>query len=212
MLRKVESIAPFDAKEIAIDSTFVAIVSAHNLRARLTLANAQSRLAAIAAVGADRAHMIHLPRPRLVAIRSRGERADWADIDAHAALFAVEVIVLIRGDDRTDAAILHAERPNVHAFAANAHAAVTKNAARAIEINHRRPLLLFLVVLRLHEFRFGGAIGERHVLQFAFAAGIAHRAIQGMVPKQQLDHRLARLPNFITPGRGDHALATHGGR
>ena len=65
------------------------------------------------------------------------------------------------------------------------------------------------MVLGLDELRFGGAVGERHVLQFAFAAGIAHRAIQRMVAEQQLDHRLARLAHFIAVGGDDHALGDH---
>ena len=50
---------------------------------------------------------------------------------------------------------------------------------------------------------------RRHILQFAFTAGIAHRAIQRMVAEQQLDHRLARLTHLIAVGRDDHALG-HG--
>jgi hypothetical protein len=34
----------------------------------------------------------------------------------------------------------------------------------------------------VHELRFGGAVGEGHVLQFALAARIAHRTIQRMIP------------------------------
>src|SRR5258707_1211742 len=131
-------------------------------------------------MGTDRAHVVHLPRTRLVTISARGERADRADVDAHPALFAVEMIFLVRRDDRTDAAILHSKRPDIHAFTADTHAAVTQDAARTVEIHHRRPLLFFLVVFGLHEFRFGGAVGERHVLQFAFTASVAHRAIQRM--------------------------------
>ena len=172
-------------------------------------AHAQSGLASIAAMRADGAHVLHLPRPRLVAIRARGERADRADVDAHAALFALQMIFFIRSNDRTHAAVLHAERPHVHALAAYAHAAIAKNAARPVEEHHRRPLLLFLVVLRLHELRFGGAVGERHVLQFALAARIAHRTIQRMVAQQQFQHRLARLLDLVAVGGDDHALADH---
>ena len=121
------------------------------------------------------------------------------------------MVAFIRRDDRTDGAVLYAERPNVHAFAADAHAAITKDAARTIEIYDWRPLLFFFVVLGLHEFRFGGAVGERHVLKFAFAAGVAHRTIQRMVTKQQLDHRLARLTHLIAVRRDDHAFGDYRG-
>src|ERR1700694_2456399 len=163
-MRKVKSVASLDAQEIAVDPTLVTVVTADDLRAGFAPAHAQRGLASIPAVGADRAHVVHLPRTRLVAIGARGERADRTDVDAHTALFAVEMVVLIgrtdiRSNDGTDAAILHAESPNVHAFAADAHAAVAQDAARAVEIHHWRPLLFFLVVLGLHEFRLGGARG-----------------------------------------------------
>src|ERR1017187_4515929 len=103
--------------------------------------------------------MIHFPRTRLVAVSAGGERSDRAEVDAHPALFAVETVALVGRDDRIDAAVLHAQRPNVHAFAAHAHAAIAQDAARAVEIGHRRPLLFFPVVLDLDEFRFGGAVG-----------------------------------------------------
>src|SRR6266853_5376935 len=200
MVREIEGISPLHAKEITVDAALIAIISAYNLRARLAGPHSQSGFTAIAAVSADRAHVIHLPRPGLITISPRGERAHRTDVDAHAALFAVQMIFLIGRNDRTDAAILHAQRPNVHALAADAHAAVAQNAARAIEINYWRPLLLFLVVFRFHELRFGGAVRECHVLQFAFAARIADRAIERMVPQQQLDHGLARLSHVIAVG------------
>src|SRR3954470_23497849 len=104
---------------------------------------------------AGSADMVHLPRAGLISIRAGGECADGADVDAHAALFALEMVFLIRSDDGVSAAVLDAERPDVHAFAANAYAAVTKDAARAIEIDDRRPLLLIFVQLGFHEPRLG---------------------------------------------------------
>ena len=162
-------------------------------------------------MGADGADVVHLPWPRLVAVGAGSERTDRTNVDAHPALFAIKVVVLIGSDDRTDAAILHAQRPDVHAFAAHANAAITKDAARAIKVDHGRPLLLLFVVLRLHEFRFGGAVGERHVLQFALAARVADGAIERMVSEQQLDHCLASLAHFVAIGRDNHSFGDDGG-
>src|ERR1035437_6594000 len=164
VMRKVESVAALDAEEIVIDPALVAIVAADDFHAGVATAHAQRGLASVPAVGADRAHVVHFPRTRLVAIGAGSKRAHRANVDAHAALFALEMILLIGRDDRTDAAVLHAERPNIHAFAADAHAAVAQNAARTVEVHHRRPLLFFLVVLGLREFGLGGAVGKRHVL------------------------------------------------
>ncbi len=116
------------------------------------------------------------------------------------------MILLIWGDNRTDGAILYAERPDIHPLAADAHAAIAQNAAWPIEIDNRGPLLFVAVILGLGEFRLGSTVGERHVLQFAFAARVADRAIQRMVAKQQFDHGLARLTYLIAVGRDDHAF------
>ena len=111
----------------------------------------------------------------------------------------------------TDAAVLDAESPDVHAFAADAHAAVAENAARAVKEDDGRPLLLVFVVLGVDEFRFGGAVRERHVLQFALAAGVADRTIQRMIGEQHFEHGLARLLDLRTVGGDDHAFADHRG-
>ncbi len=44
------------------------------------------------------------------------------------------------------------------------------------------------------------AVLEGHVLQFALAARIAYRAIQRMIPQQQLNRRLPRLRNLCRLG------------
>ena len=117
------------------------------------------------------------------------------------------MVFFIRCDDRNDPAVLHAERPHVHAFSADPHAAVAKYAARAIEIHHGRPLLLVLVVLGLHEFGLGRSIRESHILQFAFAARVAYRAIERMIAEQHLEHRFASLANFLIIGGDGHGFA-----
>ncbi len=137
-LDKVKSEAALGAEKVAIDAALVAIVGAHNFGAVVRLAHAQRHLAAVGAMRANRRHVIHLPRPRLVAIAAAGKRAHGANVDAHAALLAIELTGLavarniVRHNHRADAAILHAERPHIHAFAAHADAAVTENAARAV--------------------------------------------------------------------------------
>ncbi len=92
LLDKVESEAAFGAEKIAVDAALVAIVGANNLRAVVGLAHAQRHFASVAAMRADGGDVVHLPGPRLVAIAAAGERADRANIDAHAALFAVELV------------------------------------------------------------------------------------------------------------------------
>ena len=90
-------------------------------------------------------------------------------------------------------AIHHAQRAHAHALIAHAHAAETQNAARRIEENHRRELLLRRMNFFFRVPALARAVTEHHVLQFALAALIAHRAIQRMVGQQELERILARL-------------------
>ena len=64
-------------------------------------AHAQRDLAAIPAVGANRGNVVRLPRPRLIAITPAGQRAHRANVDAHAALFAVHWSPLSAQSTRT---------------------------------------------------------------------------------------------------------------
>src|SRR5215471_12155365 len=134
--------------------------------------------------------MRHLPRPRLIAVGAGGQCAHRANINAHSTLFALQMVLAIGCDGGSDAAVLHAQRPNVHGLAADAHAAIAENAARAIEENYGRPLLLLAMLLELHVARFGGAVSEGHVLELTLTAGIAYRAIERMIAEQQLQHGL----------------------
>src|SRR6267154_189498 len=109
MIREIKCVTALDAEEISVGSTLVAIVAAHDLHPSVGASHAQRGLASIAAVRADAADVLHLPRPRLVAIRAGGERTHRADVDAHPALFALQMILFIRSDNRTHAAVLHPE-------------------------------------------------------------------------------------------------------
>ena len=93
----------------------------------------------------------------LIAVRAAGERADRADVDAHAALVAFEMVAFVGDDLGNDAAVGDAERAHAHAFIADAHAAVAENAARRIVEHHGRPLLLVDVDLLFGE----AALAER---------------------------------------------------
>src|SRR5258708_17298434 len=117
MVGEVESVATLDAQEIPVDAALVAIVAAHDLHAGIATANSQGCLASVPAVGAHRAHVVHLPRTGLVPISAAGQRAHRADIDAHAAFFAIEMIAFIGSDHRAGAAVLYAQRRHVHALA-----------------------------------------------------------------------------------------------
>src|SRR5205823_556401 len=147
---EIEGISALDTQEVTINAALIAVIAANDLHAAIRPPHSQSCLAAIGTVGAGRVHVRHFPRPSLVAICTGRERAHRTYVNAHAALFALQVVLFVRRDHRHHTAVLHAQRPHVHGLAANAYAAVTQNAARAVEVHHRRPLLLFAVVLGLH--------------------------------------------------------------
>src|SRR6185503_4951203 len=211
VIGKVKSVAALDAEEVAVDAAFVAVVAAHDFHAGVGAAHTQSGFASVGAVGAGGANVVHLPGTRLVAVSARGERAHWANVDAVAALFTFEMVAFVGSDDGGNAAVLHAESPDVHGLSADAHAAIAQNASRAVEEDHWRPLLFVAVVLGLDVFRFRRAVGERHILEFTLAAGVADGAVQGMVAEQHFNHRLAGLMDLKAVGGDDHALADHGG-
>ena len=205
MLREIKAEAPLHAQEILVDAGKVAIIGAQDF----VIAHAQRGFAAIRAMRADRGNILHFPRPRLVTIRAAGQRAHRANINAHAALFAFQVVFAIRNDDRVGAAHADAERLHVHAFIANAHAAIAKDAARGIVINQVRPLFFRPVNLFFREAAGVRAVTENHVLQFAFAALVANRAIQRVVAQQKFQHHLARVAHRLRIRAHHHALGHH---
>src|SRR5436190_9634897 len=98
MIGKIKSVTSLDAQKIAIDAALVAIVAAHDFHTSVGPTNTQRGLAAIRAMRAGRTDVLHFPRAYLVAIRPRGQRSYRTNINAHAALFAVEVVLPVRDD------------------------------------------------------------------------------------------------------------------
>src|SRR5690348_4244410 len=164
------------------------------------------RLAAIRAVPADRAEILHLPRPRLVAVSPAGQRAYGADVNAHATFFAGKLAIVVRDDDGMYSARAHAERLDVHSFVADTHAAEAQDAARRVIINDRRPFLFGIVQLFLDEPAVVHAVSECHVLQFTLAALVADRAIEWMVREDVFEHVLPRFMHRGRVGEDHHAL------
>src|SRR5260370_30713289 len=87
------------------------------------ISNAQCGLAAVRTMRAYRRDVSHLPGTRLVSVRAARQRADRADIDAHAAFFAVQMILSIRDDHSLRTALAQAERLDVQPLIAHANAA-----------------------------------------------------------------------------------------
>ncbi len=185
--------ATLGAQEFAVEAGMVPIIGAQDF----VVAHAERGLAAVRAMGARLRDVGHLPGARLITIRAAGERADRADVDAHTAFFACQLVGLVRQDYGEHAAGADAERFHVHAFVADAHAAEAENAARRIVIDQRRPFLLGRVELFLDEAGFVQAVAEGHILQLALATFVADRAIERVIREQELDHVLAGFVDLV---------------
>src|SRR5690348_16176282 len=151
-------------------------------------------------------HVLHFPGTRLVAIGATGQRAHRADINAHAALFTLEVVGAVGDDDAVRAAHANAEGFDVHAFVADAHATEAENATRSVVIDEFRPLFFGAMNFFFDEAAGIRAVAENHVLELAFAALVAHRAVERVIGEQKLEHVLARLTNLFGVGANDHAF------
>src|SRR6185312_13517472 len=87
-----------------------------------------------------------------------------------------------------------------------ADAARAMDAARHAGRDQRPEILLLDRALVLLEAAAVEAIGHGLVLQVAFAALVADRAIEWMVDQQELHHPLARLLGLVAVGVDDHAF------
>src|SRR4029077_18862285 len=187
------------AEKILVNAGEVTIIRAHDF----VIAHAEGDLAAVGAVRASCGDVLHFPRPRFVAIRAAGKRADRANVDAHAALFALEVVFAGGDEHAVGAAHAHAESFYVHTFIAHAHAAEAEDAPRRVVIDELRPLFLGAMDLFFDETAGIRTVAEHHVLQLALAAFVAHRAIEGVIGQQEFQHVLARVAHLIGVGAHD---------
>ena len=202
VVSEIKTEASFRAQEFAVDAGMIPIVSAKNF----IVAHAKGRLATVRTVRARIRNIFHFPRPRLITVSSARERADWANIDAHAALFASQLARFVRQNHGIHAARTNAQRLHVHAFIANAHAAEAQNAPRRIVINQRRPFFFRVMQFFFIEAAVVQPVAKSHVLQFALAALVANRTIERMIRKQELDHVLACFVNLRRIGLNNHAF------
>src|SRR5437016_14078909 len=94
VFREVKPKPSLHAKEILVDSAQVPVVRTQNL----VVAYAQCDLAAIRAVRAYRRDVRHFPGPRFIPVCPARQRPHRAYINAHPALFALQMILAVRDD------------------------------------------------------------------------------------------------------------------
>jgi len=122
-----------------------------------------------------------------------GEGADRAEVDDVAREFGIDRLL----DEGHDLGVLAAEgQAELHLtrdFLGETHAAGAVDAARHVGRHQRAEVLVHHDALLFRVARAARAVAHRQVLQLAFAALVADRAVERVVDEQELHHPLLRL-------------------
>ena len=171
----------------------------------LALARRRVDVAADGTHPADGRDVLDLPWPGFEAIRRGRERTDRAELDHVAAERRPVGLVPERCDHRAGAAVDGDELAVLGDAFAEASAAITEDAALAVECDQRRNGDRLLErALRKRHARVAGAVAERQVLQRALAALVADGAVQRVVDEDELERRVLCLGGDLRRQRGAH--------
>ena len=163
-------------------------------------------------VRADGLAARQLPSAGAIAKRLAGERAHWANVDHVARQLGVNGLTQKGFNLGVLAPVRHAQLHHAGHFLAKAHAAGAMNAAaHFLHADQRAHVLNRDHALFFSVARVGRTVAHRQVLQLAFAALVANRAVQRVVDKQKLHHRLLRLDSLVGLGAHHHALGDRRG-
>ena len=148
-----------------------------------------------------------LPSARRIAKRFAGERAHRADVDHIARQFRIDRCADKGLDFAVLAAMRHTQFHLPGNFLSKTHTARALDAAVHFLHGNERTRILD----REHPFFFlvartALAIAHRQILQQAFAALVANRAIEWMIDEQELHHTLLRLDCLDALGAHHHAV------
>ncbi|OIQ84063.1 hypothetical protein GALL_341100 [mine drainage metagenome] len=164
-------------------------------------------IGAEAVVRADRGAALQFPTARGVAERLAGQRADRAQVDHVARQFRVHRAFEEAGDLRMLAAVGHAQLHDSGHFLAETHATGAMDAAgHFLHRDQRAGVLVEHDALFFLVARGRRTVAHGQILQLAFAALVADRAVERMVDQQQLHHTLLRLARTLGLRAHDHAL------
>ena len=159
-----------------------------------------------AARGAGALELLEIPRAGLEAVRRRSERTDRADLHGVAGKVGTERLVRERHHLGVVASAGERDQRITGDLAGESCAAITENAALAVEVHEIADgNRLFVVALFFDVTTFAWSVGERLILQRALSAFVAHRTVEWVVRQQQFEHALLRA--FGRIGRGRHHLS-----
>src|SRR5436190_4165293 len=165
------------------------------------------KLHSIRAVDVCRYRLFEFPRPCFVTIDAVEQRSRRANLDAVAALRAVQPSAVC-SDDGADPGIAGLDGVFVHPLVADTRAAFAKNAPLRVVGDYRRKIFFGLSVLLFGKPLLDIAPVEYYFLQFTLAAAVANRAIERVICKQELAHRPLRLFDLLALRRDDHSVLT----
>ncbi len=176
----------------------------------LPLANVEPDVGAHRVHYVDSRHPPELPRPHFENLRFLQQRADRADVGEVAGKLAGHRLLEIGRDLLVLAAIEHPDLGHARDFLGEADAARALDAPRHGRLDDRPHVLFVDRALVLLEPGESPAIGHCLVLEIAFAALVANRAVERVVDEQELHHPLARLLHHRRVGAD--RLAVGGGK
>ena len=199
----VPDIAGFVAQPFFVHAVMVARQDAHDFAALGVDAN----------VRPQRVHHVdgfslgQLPWPRGEGIGFRGQRAHRAQIDDIALQFRHKRRAQIAGDLCILAAPGLAHFGDAAHLGDEANATRAGNAARHLGLDQGAKVQIVGRPLGFAVAREIDAVSHRLILQIAFAALIANRAIERMIDQQKLHHAFARLFDHRAVGLDHRGLA-----
>ena len=158
-------------------------------------------------VRADRLAAAHFPGTRLVTEWLAGQSTDRANVNHVAGEFRVDGVTDKSFDFRMLAALRHTQLHAAGNLLAKSHAtSAMYAAAHFFHADQRADILVEHHAFFFFVTRGAGAVTDCQILQLAFAALIANRAIQWMVDQQKFHHRLLRFDGAFRFGAHHHAL------
>ena len=207
MLDKIECVTAFDAEKVPVDPAFVTICPTHDGHSAFNRAGTECGSTSVSAMCADRRGVLHLPWARLISVWAGSECTDRADINAHSAFLALQMLVLVGHNQLRRVSVGDSQCPDIHSFSAYSDAAVAHDAPRPVEVHNGGPLLLIAMILYVHQPRLCRSVSVCGILKFALAACIANRTIERMILQDKFQHGLPALPNNWAVSCDDHAFS-----
>ena len=174
---------------LLVDGVVDARQDAHHLAsARIDADSAAERVHRV-----DRRRLGQLPGPRHEGVGLGRQRAHRAEIDHVAGQVRQHALLEIGGDLHVLAAADGAELLDAGNLGHESHTARAVDAARHEGADQRPEIFVLDRALVVLEAAGVEAIGHGLVLQIAFAALVADRAVERMIDQQELEHAFARL-------------------